>query len=161
MKHVVWLGLLLLWVWSWWSGHFSGLLFLAVFPLGSTALVLFVMHRLRAIDEENSPLAWFHPRTLVYIPWLLLQIVKANVDVSRRILSPSLPIQRRLIRVRPTQRTQVGLVVFANSITLTPGTVSVIVDDDELLVHALCDEAAEDLLTGEMDRRVSAWEGRA
>ena len=41
------------------------------------------------------------------------------------------------------------------------GTVSVIVDDDELLVHALCDEAAEGLLTGEMDRKVSAWEGRA
>jgi multicomponent Na+:H+ antiporter subunit E len=156
-KHVVWLGLLLLWVWHLWSGHYGFLT--EMLSLASVALVLVVAVRGRTPDEEGSPLAWFHQRTVVYIPWLLLEIVKANVDVSKRILNPSLPIQRRLIRARSTQKTAVGRVVLANSITLTPGTVSVIVNDDEIIVHALCDDAAGRLLTGEMDERVTRWEG--
>jgi multicomponent Na+:H+ antiporter subunit E len=156
-KHVVWLGLLLLWVWHLWSGHYGFLTEALGFV--SVALVLWIAVRAGTPDEEGSPLAWFHPRTVIYIPWLLLEIVKANVDVAKRILSPSLPIQRRLIRARSTQKTAVGRVVLANSITLTPGTVSVIVEDGEITVHALCDAAADGLLTGEMDRRVKRWEG--
>ena len=158
IKHVVWLGLLLLWVWHLWSGHYTPLI--EFFSIASTLLVLFLTVRMGTVDEEGSPLAWVHLRTVVYIPWLLIEIAKANVDVAGRILRPSLPIRRRIIRVKSTQRTGVGRVVFANSITLTPGTVSVIVDDDEITVHALCDKAADGLLSGEMDERVTRWEGR-
>ena len=157
MKHVIGLGLLLLWVWYWWSG-FTQPLFL-FFAAISVTLVLVLAVRMRTADEEGSPWAWFHPRTAVYIPWLLLEIVKSSLDITKRVLNPGLPIQRQMLRAKSTQKTQVGRVVFANSITLTPGTVSVIVDEEEILVHAVCDVAAEGLRTGDMDARVTRWEG--
>lgn len=159
IKHVVWLGLLLLWVWHWWSGHFTPQI--EFFSIASVALVLFLAVRMRTPDLEGSPLAWLHLRTVTYLPWLLVEIAKANLDVTKRILSPSLPITRRMIRARSTQKSDLGRVMFANSITLTPGTVSVIVEEDDILVHALCDEAADGLLSGEMDERVTRWEGGA
>ena len=81
--------------------------------------------------------------------------------VTRIILAPRLPIAPRLVRLKTTQRTPVGTVVYANSITLTPGTLTVECNrrDRTLLVHALTREGAEDLLGGEMDRRVTAFEG--
>jgi multicomponent Na+:H+ antiporter subunit E len=77
-----------------------------------------------------------------------------------RILDPRLPIRPELIRVKAGQRDDLGRTIYANSITLTPGTVSVGVEGDEIVVHALTREAAEGLQTGEMDRRVTAFEGR-
>ena len=85
--------------------------------------------------------------------------MKANVDVARRILTPGRSISPTMLRVRATQRTDLGRVVFANSITLTPGTVSVDVGEDEILVHALSRDGAEELAGGEMDRRVTRMSG--
>ena len=65
----------------------------------------------------------------------------------------------RLIVVECTQRSDLGRVVFANSITLTPGTLTLDVRDGRVLVHALTAETAEGLQTGEMDRKVTALEG--
>ena len=95
----------------------------------------------------------------LYAPWLAWAIVKANMDVTRRILSPSMPISPTLVEVPATQHNQLGQVIFANSITLTPGTVSVDVEDGIITVHALTREAADELATGEMDRRVTRLEG--
>ncbi len=83
------------------------------------------------------------------------QIVIANIDVARRVLSPSLPISPTLIRVKASQSTDLGQAIYANSITLTPGTISIDVEDGEILVHALTREGAQSLLDGEMDRRVT------
>jgi multicomponent Na+:H+ antiporter subunit E len=76
------------------------------------------------------------------------------------ILHPKLPIEPRMMRVRASQRTALGKVIYANSITLTPGTVTVDFDeaDSTILVHALTETAHQGLLTGEMDRRVRALE---
>ena len=74
------------------------------------------------------------------------------------ILSPSLPITPTMIRLRASQKTDAARVLYANSITLTPGTVTVDIHDNVILVHALIREAAEGLAEGEMDRRAAALE---
>ena len=82
------------------------------------------------------------------------------MDVAKRILSPRLPISPRVIRVKAGQQSDLARVIYANSITLTPGTVSLSLEGDEIEVHALTREAAEELESGKMDRRVTRTEGR-
>lgn len=91
----------------------------------------------------------------MYIPWLIWAIIKANIDVAKRILNPRLPIAPRIVRVTGTQKTDLCRVIFANSITLTPGTVSLDLDEEDIVVHALTKEAADDVQSGDMDRRVT------
>ncbi len=81
--------------------------------------------------------------------------------MTRIILNPRLPISPRLVRAPIGPKTPVGIATYANSITLTPGTISVEVDRQrgEMVVHALTDATASDLLAGEMDRRVRRFEG--
>jgi multicomponent Na+:H+ antiporter subunit E len=93
-----------------------------------------------------------------YWPWLVWEIVKSAWQVSRIIVHPRLPISPTLQRIKSSQRTDVGRTVFANSITLTPGTIAVEVGSDEILVHALTREGAQELAGGQMDRRVSEFE---
>ena len=73
-----------------------------------------------------------------------------------------MPISPQLLRVKTTQKTGVGVATYANSITLTPGTITVEVNrrDSELLVHALTKAGADGLAAGEMDRRVTVMEGK-
>ena len=111
------------------------------------------------IDSEGAPVELTNFRLLGYVPWLGWEIAKANADVVRRILHPSLPISPTLIRVSASQCSEIGQVVYANSITLTPGTVSVDVEDSSITVHALSRDAADGVETGEMDRRVTHLEG--
>jgi multicomponent Na+:H+ antiporter subunit E len=147
--------LMLVWLGS--SGHWEPLLI----GLGvlSCLLVVGIALRMRIADPEGAPLV-LSLRGLLYVPWLAWQIAKANVDVARRILSPRLPIAPRVIRVKASQRSDLGRVIYANSITLTPGTVSLRVEGDEIVVHALTREAAEELQSGKMDRQVTRKEGR-
>jgi len=156
VKYLLTLGVTLATVWLLWSGHLEPLLL--ALGLVSCALVLFLARRMGLVDEEGVPLSLF-PRILLYVPWLMWEILKANVDVARRVLDPRLPIDPRVIRVRAGQRTPLGRTVYANSITLTPGTVSIDLAGDEITVHALSREAAEGLQTGEMDRRARWLEG--
>ena len=158
MLHSISLGLLLFGVWLLLSGIFEPLLL----GLGvvSCLVVVLIAHRMDVIDREGHPihLAW---RIVIYWFWLALEIVKSNIDVARRILDPKLPIHPLLIRLPASQKSELGLVIYANSITLTPGTVSVQVAAGEILVHAIAEEPAEALRQGDMDRRVSAAEGPA
>jgi multicomponent Na+:H+ antiporter subunit E len=124
----------------------------------STVLVVAISLRMDVVDHEGHPLH-LGLRILWYWPWLMVQVLRANVDVARRVLSPSLPISPRMFKVRATQRTDLGRVIYANSITLTPGTVSVELEDSVILVHALTAEAAEDLREGTMNRLVVGVEG--
>jgi len=150
------LGLALFGVWLCWSGYFTP--FLLTLGVLSCLGVLALAHRMGLIDAEGAPFE-LTLRALVYLPWLLWEIVKANVDVARRVLHPRMPISPRIIRVPASQQTNIGRVIFANSITLTPGTISLRVDDDVITVHALTRQAAESLLQGEMDRRARWVEG--
>ncbi len=139
------------------SGFFTAFLMSAGFAC-AFAVALFG-RRMDVIDREGHPvhLTW---RALVYWPWLVKEIVKSAWSVSRIILDPKLPISPTLVRFKPTQRTPEGLVTHANSITLTPGTISVEVAHDEFLVHGITRESAEGTIDSDMDRRVSWLEGK-
>ena len=138
------------------SGYFT--VFLLAAGAGSALAVLLFARRMGIIDHEGHPLDLNWRAQLSYLPWLAGQIVKAAWDVSRRILDPRLPISPTLARFRPSQQTDLGLVIHANSITLTPGTISVEVGRSEFLVHALTAESAASLAGSEMDRRVTDLE---
>lgn len=152
------LGIVAFAVWLLWSGVYLPL----TIGLGaaSCVFVVWISHSSGILDEESAPFR-FLSGFVFYIPWLIWAIVKANLSVARCILSPSLPISPRLIHFRPGQKTDTARVVYANSITLTPGTVTCDADDDEFVVHALTQAAADDVLSGDMDRRVSRLEGNA
>lgn len=136
------------------SGHYSPLL-LGI-GVVSAVFVVIITIRMRAEDTDTMR---YSRRGLRYLPWLALEVIKANLDVARRILSPRMDISPRMFRLKASQRTDLGKVIYANSITLTPGTVTVDVSGDEFLVHALTREAADALAGGEMDRRVLELEG--
>ena len=156
------LGLVLFAVWLLWSGHWPGLSdsgwLLTGLGAVSCFVVVWIARRMQLVDREGAPSEVTPRAQLVYAPWLIWEIVKANVDVARRILHPGLPIEPHVVRIRAGQKTDLGRVIYANSITLTPGTVTIGEHGSELTVHALTREAAEGLATGEMDRRVSSLE---
>jgi multicomponent Na+:H+ antiporter subunit E len=140
------------------SGYFTA--FLMTAGAGSAIAVVALAHRMDLVDHEGHPihLGW---RVLAYWPWLFREIIKSAWDVSRIIVDPRLPISPTMIRVPTSQKTAVGVVTYANSITLTPGTISMEVKHGEILVHALTRAAAEGLQEGEMDRRVTWFEGES
>ncbi len=138
------------------SGYFTA--FLMAAGAGSAIAVVLIARRMEIADHEGHPIH-LGLSALTYWPWLVVEIVKSAWDVSKIILNPRLPISPTLIRVKTSQKTEVGVVVYANSITLTPGTISVDVSHGEILVHALTQEGAAGLQSGEMDRRVTRFEG--
>ncbi len=156
MVRAISLGITLYATWLLLSGHYTPrLLGLGV---ASSALAVALARRMDVIDHESYPVH-ITPRLITYWLWLLKEIVVANLDVAKRVLHPRMPIEPHFIRVKTTQPSELGQVIYANSITLTPGTVSVQLEGDEILVHALTRETAKALETGEMDRRVTQLEG--
>lgn len=117
------------------------------------AVVVLLMRHLGILDKESMPVEHW-ARTARYTPWLLWQIVVSNLDVARRVWSLEPHIAPQMTRLPHELKTAYGLATYANSITLTPGTVTVEVGPDQLLVHALTHEAIEDLRGGEMHRRI-------
>lgn len=138
----------------------SGLItpFLLAAGAGSALAVLLFARHMDVIDHEGHPmhLGWW--ALFSYWPWLAWEIVKSAWDVSKRILHPRLPISPTLAEFAPLQHTDMGLVIHANSITLTPGTIAVEVARGRFLVHALTREGAAGLAGSEMDQRCSALE---
>jgi len=137
------------------SGYFTPFLLWA--GVGCSIAVALFARRLGVVDPETHPSSSF-PLMLRYWPWLAWEIVKSAWDVTRLIVSPRLPISPTMIRVRPTQQSDVGRVIYANSITLTPGTITVLAEDGEFLVHAITQAGADGVTSGDMDRRVTAFE---
>lgn len=138
------------------SGYFTAFLMTvgAAAALGVVALA----RRMDIVDREGHPVH-LGLSALSYWPWLMVEIVKSAWDVTKVILNRRLPVSPVLVRTPTTQKTAVGIATYANSITLTPGTISVDVTKGEILVHALTKEGAAGLLSGEMDRRVTRFEG--
>ena len=137
------------------SGHYTPMLL--TFGVCSCVLVVYLSHRMDVIDEEGVPL---HTtvRMLLYLPWLLKEILIANIVVAKVILSPELKISPRTVFFHGTQETDLGRAIYANSITLTPGTITTGVNGNEFEIHAL---RAADLETDEeqaMDVRCSRVE---
>lgn len=139
------------------SGIFTPFLVAAGF--GSALAVVFIAHRMDVVDHEGHPihLAWH--AFLSYWPWLVKEIALSGWDVTKRILHPALPVSPTLVEFAPTQKSDIGLVIHANSITLTPGTIAIEVEPGRFLVHAVTREGAAALAGSEMDRRCTAMEG--
>jgi multicomponent Na+:H+ antiporter subunit E len=116
------------------SGHYT------VFLMGSGAacavLCAFIAARMGVVDAEGHPVHLL-PGALTYFPWLWWEIAKAAWTVAKLIVHPRLPISPTMTQVAATQKTTVGVATYANSITLTPGTVTLAVDDDELTIPDL------------------------
>jgi multicomponent Na+:H+ antiporter subunit E len=157
MRSAVALFVILMAVWLFNSGHYTPLI--TGFGVASCLLVVFLSWRMGLVDEEGVPVHLL-PRALLYIPWIAKEVVLANVDVARRILSFGRPkISPAVFDTPTTQCTDLGRVLYANSITLTPGTVSIWVHGRAITVHAIAEEVADGLAEGEMDRRVTWLEG--
>ncbi len=155
MVHAVSLLVLLYGVWLVLSGHYTPLLL--SLGLASCVLVVFLARRMELADREGVPLN-MALRFLLYLPWLTWEVFKSNVAVARVILSPSLPIQPTLVRFEGHQKTDLGRFLYANSITLTPGTITVRLDR-KFHVHALTRAAVDGTEEGSMDRKVCWVEG--
>jgi len=145
-----WLGL---------SGHYTPFLVVSGLVIASVVALLGV--RSGYADEEGHPVDYLL-KGLLYWPWLLWEIAKSSFSVARIILDPKLPISPRLIRVKASQRTAVGIATYAKSITLTPGTITIEVSrrTQQFIVHALTAESAADLQDGAMNDHVRSFEGR-
>lgn len=156
VKHWLLLGVFLSAVWLAWSGYFDQP-FLLLLGLASVVSTVILAIRMQIVDDEGTPVE-FGLRPLAYALWLCKEIVKANIEVARIILDPDLPIRPQIFRVKTTQRTELGRVILANSITLTPGTVSIDMQENQIWIHALSLENAEEDSSGDMDRRVLALE---
>ena len=126
--------------------------------LASVLTVVWIAHRKGVLDSEGHPIHLFL-RALAYWPWLLKEIVVANIDVAKAILRRSMAIAPTVFTVKGSQKSELGRVIYANSITLTPGTVTIALDGEELTVHALTPAGREGVESGEMDRRIAWLEG--
>lgn len=127
------------------SGHTE--LWLLLLGLASTGLTIFLSHRMNIMDREGHP---FHltTRLLRYFLYLGKEIVIANLGVVKRILMPGRTINPQIIQVPDNKNTDLGRVIYANSITLTPGTVTMELAENKIKVHALSKESAEKLQSG-------------
>lgn len=133
---------------------YSGLML--ALGLMSVTIVVAISAKLRLVDREGQPFDIL-PRLVTAWTWLLIEIMKASFDVSRRMLMPTPDISPTLVRVPfRLHEDDLARVTYANWITLTPGTVSITVEPDAVLVHALTRGGAGDLATGEMEKRVIA-----
>lgn len=153
MRHFL-LFLVLYLHWIFWSGKFDS--FHLSLGVISCALVTFMSHNLYIKSKKLSPKIILEAvRFVKYIPWLLYQIVLSNINVAYLVLSPSMPIDPKIIRYKTKLKSDVSLVIFANSITLTPGTITADIHEGEYYVHALSQKFADDLMTGEMEDKVA------
>jgi multicomponent Na+:H+ antiporter subunit E len=140
------------------SGHYTPALMLA--GAIATALCVVAAVRMGIVDAEGHPIHLVG-RFVTFFPWLVCQIARSAWAVTRIVVDPALPISPTMTRVRAGQKTSLGIVTYANSITLTPGTITTGVKANVLTVHALVHEGALDLEAGAMDARVTSFEGRA
>ena len=141
-------------IWLLLSGHYDPLLL----SLGVLSCItcLYVTWKAKFIDEEGLPLHLLI-RLPIYTVWLFKEIIKANIDTAKIIILNNPDPQN--FRVKSSQKTEAGKVTYANSITLTPGTVTTELDGDVLEVHALSSDMADDVKSGAMDKKVSWLEG--
>jgi multicomponent Na+:H+ antiporter subunit E len=157
---------LLLGVWLLLSGHYD---FFHVSMGVLSSLVVVLLHvRLRRyyfyqeeIAETTAKLKDIHPvrlrygRVLFYIPWLIWQIVIASLQVAVVVLNPRMPVEPSLLRFKTKLPSMSAKVILGNSITLTPGTITIQIEEDEFLVHALMDAASTGIIDGSLPGEVA------
>ncbi len=151
MKHTLSLALFLAALWWVLSGFTKPILL--SFGVVSVLFTVWLCRRMRVIDAESHPLHLTWP-LIRYWVFLSKEIIISNAQVVRLILSPGAKTEPHFIKVSTHQDTDLGRTILANSITLTPGTVSVAISGQDLLVHALTKETAQAVIDGDLDVRV-------
>lgn len=139
-------------LWILLSGHYTPLLL--ALGLMSVIFVTVISLRMNIFTFDQPEILSQIIKYIPYVFWLVIEILKSNIDVIKRILNPKLPISPRWVTIRSSQESDLSKVVYANSITLTPGTISIDVDGNNIDVHALSESGVDGLATGEMDKRV-------
>ena len=139
--------------WLLWSGIFQPLLLML--GLFSCALTFLLVRRMGYFDNDFFALR-FSMKLISYWAWLGREVFRSSLQVARVVIDPSLPISPRTIEIKSTSRHLVDQVILANSITLTPGTLALDLHEGIIKVHTLTEAGAQDLLSGEMNRRVDA-----
>ena len=137
------------------SGHYS----ILIISLGvlSCAFCVYVAKRAEIIDNEGLPL-FFFPRLFNYLIWLFKEIFVSNLNTAKAIISGK--IEPETFTVKASQLTDVARVTYANSITLTPGTVTTKIKDNTFEVHALNSDFGDDVRSNVMDQKVQRLEGK-
>ena len=154
MKSLI-LFLILLSLWLLMSGHYS----ILIISLGiiSCVFCVYVAKRAKLIDDEGLPI-FFIPRLSNYLIWLLKEILISNFNTAKVIINGK--VEPETFTVKVSQVTDVAKVTYANSITLTPGTVTTKMQKDVFEVHALNSDFGNDVRTNEMDKKVTWLEGK-
>ena len=142
-------------LWLLMSGHYNVL----IVSLGivSCAFCVYVAKRGKLIDDEGLPI-FFIPRLLNYLIWLFKEILKSNLSTAKVIINGK--VEPETFTVKTSQVTDVAKVTYANSITLTPGTVTTKIQKGVFEVHALNSDFGNDVRTNEMDKKVTWLEGK-
>jgi multicomponent Na+:H+ antiporter subunit E len=138
--------------WLLWSGLFKPLLL--ALGLFSCVLCFLIVRRMGYFDNQMFALR-FSLRLFAYWAWLGREIFRSSMQVARVVLDPALPISPRTIEIKSTSEHPFDQVTLANSITLTPGTLSLDLHEGVIKVHTLTEAGARDLASGEMERRVN------
>lgn len=123
-----------------------------IFMLSIPLITFLISMKLNLLPGKN----FFSLKVFSYIIWLLKEIVISTIGVIKLAWQPHIKIVPVIEPIKSIQKSDEGLVLYANSITLTPGTVTLNTIDGALLVHALDVSMIEDLKEGEMDRRIDA-----
>ena len=139
--------------WLLWSGLYKPLLLF--FGVVSCLICFWLARRIGLFDSQMYALR-FSAGIFRYWFWLGGQILRSSIDVTRIVLDPRLPISPRVVDIKASSDRPFDHVMLGNSITLTPGTLSLDVHKGIIKVHALTEAGANELLAGEMDRRVAA-----
>ncbi|WP_428548412.1 Na+/H+ antiporter subunit E [Profundibacter sp.] len=143
-------------LWLLMSGIFEP--FIIGLGVASVLLTLFITGRMDAGDGDRVDLLLAPVKYTKYLAWLMLEIARANWAVTKIILARDMPIRQHLFKTPYTQKTDVGQVIFANSITLTPGTITVETEDGHFLVHAVSYSEGDPEALADMDARITACE---
>jgi multicomponent Na+:H+ antiporter subunit E len=139
-------------VWLLWSGLFKP----TILALGLISCVItFILARRMGYLENRIFALRYSFRLFGYWGWLLREVIRSSLEVSRIVLDPRLPISPRVLNIKSTSKHPVDQVILANSITLTPGTLALDLHEGVIKVHTLTEAGARDLMSSEMDRRVA------
>ena len=157
MTRALWLWSILFAVWLLLSGHYEPLFIF--FGLFTCTVAVWLAARMGVVDRESVPVQLLG-RAVGYLPWLVWEVFRSNVRVARIILSPSPRVDPSIVHFRASQRTDLGRFIYANSITLTPGTVTTGVTGDDIEVHAIVQSEVDGSEENDMNRRVAVLEGK-
>lgn len=152
-KNILIIFFLLLFFWS----IIDGKLTVESIILGTAAsiIIIYLNRDIMFTIDDGGPVTLrylWHYSTLIAV--LVVEIVKSNINVAKIVLNPKMPIEPSFVRVPVRFKKDFNKVLYGNVVTLTPGTLTVDIDEDEYIIHALTKEAAEGLHGSELEKHV-------